>query len=319
MWTTGATIRPTNLAFRNMRDPVPQRDRAAAPDALRTRPRDALERRAGAFLLQLLGDRARYGAGQPEPVENITLDRVYVHDITDNCSYYPEPGCNGLPAPNLDLFHVDCLQAYGGDRITIRRSRFFNCATQAIFAGTEGGGTFSNWTIENTMVGGIPRGRDGAQSNHAIFFGNQEGRPYLFGSFRFAYNTLNVDQSASFVIDPVRLGWRRMPASWWQATSRTGIRRARSQDDGRFGTTSFRTRLATTAIVARVRPSSAPTSSGPDPEAEAGLARAGWRRGLGPATQRHRRQAPSGPELAPTSARASSRRRRSCSVARSAT
>ena len=137
---------------------VPQRHRAAAPDALRTRPRDALERRARTFLLQLLGDRARYGAGQPEPVEDITLDRVYVHDITDNCSYYPEPGCNGLPAPNLDLFHVDCLQAYGGDRITIRRSRFFNCATQAIFAGTEGGGTFSNWTIENTMVGGIRRG-----------------------------------------------------------------------------------------------------------------------------------------------------------------
>src|SRR5262249_718059 len=106
------------------------------------------------------------GDDTPNP-SNVTLDHVYVHDITDNCANYPEADCSRYAPASLDEFHDDCLQAYGGEHITITSSRFYNCATQGIFAGNASGGTFADWTIENTMVGGIP----GGQSNHAIIFG----------------------------------------------------------------------------------------------------------------------------------------------------
>src|SRR5262249_54364648 len=121
--------------------------------------------------------------------------------ITDNCANYPEADCSRYANASLDEFHDDCLQAYGGEHITITSSRFYNCATQGIFAGNASGGTFADWTIENTMVGGIP----GGQSNHAIIIGGgwAPGDPPLYrGRFRFVQNTTDTANNAAMLFYP---------------------------------------------------------------------------------------------------------------------
>jgi len=95
------------------------------------------------------------GEATPNPA-NITIDRVYIHDIERKGAYWPASGYGPPPAPDCpttyDSCHGDGIQAYGGDNITIKNSRFYNNNSQQLFLGTANGGTFSNWTIENNMI-----------------------------------------------------------------------------------------------------------------------------------------------------------------------
>ena len=56
----------------------------------------------------------------------VTFDGVTVHDVTDNGNL-----CAGLSTSGR---HVDCMQILAGHFITIKNSRFYNCATSDIIA-----------------------------------------------------------------------------------------------------------------------------------------------------------------------------------------
>jgi hypothetical protein len=200
-WTSGSTIQPTNLTFRNLR--IRWNERNGLPSVtLSSATRVTLSNvEIGPTCCNSDGIVIGKGETTPNP-SSITLDHVYVHDITNSCDNYPDPNCSSFGAPMPDQVHVDCFQAYGGDDIAIRSSRFYNCATQGIFAGNASGGTFSNWTIENTMIGGIP----GGQSNHGIIFaaGWRPGDPpvYRGNRWRFVNNTTDTAKNAALLFYP---------------------------------------------------------------------------------------------------------------------
>ena len=86
----------------------------------------------------------------PNP-STILLDHVYVHDVGRGCAGFR---ASVLAAATNDGTHVDCVQFYGGDNVTIENSRFYRCANpQAFFFGQDQNGTFSNILVENNMIG----------------------------------------------------------------------------------------------------------------------------------------------------------------------
>jgi hypothetical protein len=91
--------------------------------------------------------------GAPTP-EKIVLDRLYIHDIVRKCQFWPGPSpCPGVGDSDA---HVDCVQLFGGIDVTVKNSRFYNCATQALFfRQSSNGGTYRNLTIENNVVGAV--------------------------------------------------------------------------------------------------------------------------------------------------------------------
>ena len=77
-----------------------------------------------------------YNFGSPIASRNILVDGVYFHDSTLSA---------GSDA------HVECLQVYGSENVTIRNSKFFNCAHHDVFIDAEPFGTLRNITVENNM------------------------------------------------------------------------------------------------------------------------------------------------------------------------
>ena len=90
------------------------------------------------------------GAGVMPAPTNYILDGIHIHDIARRCAAYPGQNSVGIgPAtcPGDDgSAHVDCLQMNSGHNITIKNSRFYNCATQGVFLG----GGAGNFPIDTT-------------------------------------------------------------------------------------------------------------------------------------------------------------------------
>lgn len=70
----------------------------------------------------------------------ITFDGVTFHDVGDNGNQ-----CNGAK-------HVDCLQFLAGEYVTVRNSRFYNCATTNMILRPYQNAKASNVTIENNFL-----------------------------------------------------------------------------------------------------------------------------------------------------------------------
>jgi hypothetical protein len=69
---------------------------------------------------------------------NITIDGIYVHDLTFN----------------LDpTSHDDCIQTGDVRGLTIKNSKFMNCGTQGLYISPYGSGVTQNVTIENNWLG----------------------------------------------------------------------------------------------------------------------------------------------------------------------
>jgi len=122
--------------------------------------------------------------------QNVVFDRLYVHDIANTCSTeprYPDCAGNGAGDGCTSCEHVDGIQAFGGQGITIRNSRFYNAGTQNIFLQSANGGTFSNVTIENTMVSTSY----GSPTNSVSLSG--PGVSVFSGFARFRNNTFQKD------------------------------------------------------------------------------------------------------------------------------
>ena len=77
-----------------------------------------------------------YNFSAPVASRNILVDGVYFHDATLS------PGSDS---------HVECLQIYGSENVTVRNSKFFNCAHHVIFIDAEPFSTLRNITVENNM------------------------------------------------------------------------------------------------------------------------------------------------------------------------
>jgi hypothetical protein len=82
-------------------------------------------------------------AGSQVAPRNIFVDGVSFHD------WWRPPGTD---------FHTECLQVGAGVNVTIRNSRFWNCATHDIFIRSWGGinggiHELRNWTLENNFFG----------------------------------------------------------------------------------------------------------------------------------------------------------------------
>jgi hypothetical protein len=199
-WWEGS-IQPKNLVFRNLHIRWTSRNGLPAL-TLASADRVTVENvEIGPTCCNTDGIVIGKAPNSPNP-SNFIFDRVYVHDIANNCANYTDTNCSNFAPSTPNEVHVDCFQAYGGDTITIRASRFFNCATQGIFAGSANGGTFSNWTVENTMVGGIP----GGLSDHSIVFGSawRPGDPPIYrgNRWRFLYNTTDTAQRGAVLLYP---------------------------------------------------------------------------------------------------------------------
>jgi hypothetical protein len=69
---------------------------------------------------------------------NITIDGLYMHDLTINRS------------PSS---HDDCIQTGDVNNLVIRNSRFVNCGTQGVFLNPYNGGVTKNIVIENNFFG----------------------------------------------------------------------------------------------------------------------------------------------------------------------
>lgn len=69
---------------------------------------------------------------------NITIDGLFVHDLTRNS----DPSA-----------HDDCVQTGDVTNLTIRNSRFFNCGTQGIFLNPYNGGATRNIVLEDNWFG----------------------------------------------------------------------------------------------------------------------------------------------------------------------
>jgi hypothetical protein len=90
-----------------------------------------------------------YDNGQIRPAcsgcphsRNITIDGVYFHDAIIT------PGSGA---------HVECLQVWGTDYLTIRNSKFWNCEHHSVFIAGEGE-PLSNITLENNWGGKVRSG-----------------------------------------------------------------------------------------------------------------------------------------------------------------
>jgi hypothetical protein len=105
-----------------------------------------------------------YDFGNPVASRNILVDGVYFHDAT--------------LSPGSDA-HVECLQIYGSENVTVRNSRFFNCAHHVIFIDAEPFTTLRNITVENNLG---DRVRDGYYSFRA-------GSPGACENVVFRYNS----------------------------------------------------------------------------------------------------------------------------------
>ncbi len=105
--------------------------------------------------------------GGPPPT-NILIDHVNFH--------------GWLRPPGTD-WHTECLQFGSGVNVTIRNSRFWDCATHDIFVLSWGGTNYPlrNWVIENNYFGLTPDGY------YSIRIGNQEG--IVCENFLVRYNT----------------------------------------------------------------------------------------------------------------------------------
>jgi hypothetical protein len=127
--------------------------------------------------------------GNPNP-QNVLFNRLYVHDIADTCRSepnYPDCAGSGYGDGCATCDHIDGLQAFGGNGITIRNSRFYNAGTQNIFLQSANGGSFSNVLIENTMVATSY----GAPTNSVSLGG--PGVSVFSGFARFRNNTFQKD------------------------------------------------------------------------------------------------------------------------------
>jgi hypothetical protein len=84
---------------------------------------------------------------------NVLIDGLYMHDLTINRD--PEA-------------HADCLQAGSVVNLTIRNSRFINCATQGVFTNPYAGGEVRDVVIENNWFGPAQLGYDSLYVGDAV-------------------------------------------------------------------------------------------------------------------------------------------------------
>jgi hypothetical protein len=107
------------------------------------------------------------GPGAP-PSRDIVIDGVYFHDATLSA------GSNA---------HVECLQIYASEDVTVRNSYFFNCAHHDVFIDAEWEGTLRNITLENnfgdTVRAGFYSFRAGASGGceNVVFRNNSSPTP----------------------------------------------------------------------------------------------------------------------------------------------
>jgi hypothetical protein len=112
-------------------------------------------------------------------VTNLTLDGVYMHDIARYCADLPAAPAGCVDEPEA---HVDCIQFWSGVNVVIRNSRFYNCATSVFLVQDEYGGKVGSWTVENNMIGEMPRDA----SNYVYVAGTN----YVSGALAFRNNTI---------------------------------------------------------------------------------------------------------------------------------
>jgi hypothetical protein len=98
------------------------------------------------------------------PTLGVTIDGVVFHDVTVDSGN--DGTCGGTAGSGR---HVDCVQILGGIDVTIRNSRFYNCATDDIIARPYEGAQLGPLTFENNMLAPV----------------------------RFPGNTINIGNSAS--------------------------------------------------------------------------------------------------------------------------
>jgi hypothetical protein len=101
----------------------------------------------------------RPGSANPQ---NMLIEGNYVHDLFDSCSaatnFAGQCQGSGYGDGCATCDHIDGFQASGLDGLTIRNNRFSNAGTQAIFLAPANGGSYSNITLENNMVGSVNNG-----------------------------------------------------------------------------------------------------------------------------------------------------------------
>jgi hypothetical protein len=84
-----------------------------------------------------------WGPGNTSTPDSDSLLGNIIHDVTAP----PDGACGG----GAGVPHVDALQVYsGGTNITVSGNKFYGNATSAVQAG---GGSLSNWTVENNYFG----------------------------------------------------------------------------------------------------------------------------------------------------------------------
>lgn len=96
------------------------------------------------------GGQMTVGASGGPNNENITLDRLHVHDIVRVCADWPS-GHGPCPDSDDPSAHIDGFQWGSGQGVTITNSRFYNIATQELFFNCLLGGRFSDITLVNNM------------------------------------------------------------------------------------------------------------------------------------------------------------------------
>ena len=84
---------------------------------------------------------------------NITIDGLFMHDLTRN----RDPSA-----------HTDCVQTGDVTGLTIRNSRFVNCATQGVFLNPYNGGATKDITIENNWFGPAQLGYNSLYIGEAV-------------------------------------------------------------------------------------------------------------------------------------------------------
>jgi hypothetical protein len=77
-------------------------------------------------------------AGQRH-ISDLRFDGLWMHDLSND---------------NEPEYHTDCVQIADGSGVVFNRSRFYNCATQGLYASADfGGGVIDGVTVENSFLG----------------------------------------------------------------------------------------------------------------------------------------------------------------------
>ena len=144
---------------------------------------------------------SKSSAGSTTVPSNIVIDGVLFHDIV-------RPAGSG--------FHTECLQIGAAVNLTIRNSRFENCATHAILLTSWGSSyTLQNITIEDNLFGAVPDGYHsltlditsaGAPCQSCTIRRNTAGKPIATNVER-SGSTIFVTENSMSKADLAAPGW----------------------------------------------------------------------------------------------------------------